>query len=239
MKLFSRLSLLGASITAILSLGIAVYPATAMAATSQGTCGNNLQCVQAVGNADIDKRIVSLNTLIEKAQDNKHLLAGQITPIVNDANANIHGLRTLRSTLDGETVIANARQDVKNIFVQYRIYAVVLPRDYHEIYADHMTNIHDTFVANEGLIETIIQNKANKGINVTQAQQQYQDLVAKVNDAGTQLNSTQTLFSQLVPANYPGTNQTLVTIRANLKQARTDLQGAYQDLKSIRQELGV
>jgi uncharacterized phage infection (PIP) family protein YhgE len=236
MKRMIRLGLCGAAIAAatLFALFLSFRPAQA---ASEGTCGNNLQCVIAFGNARIQERVTALNTLIARVQANQYLTDSQRDAIQTDARTNINGLQTLKTKLDGETNIANARTDVHNIYAQFRIFAVVLPRDYHEVWLDHMTNLHDQFVSGEPTINQAIQAAANKGINVTQEQQQYNDLVAKVGDAGTQLTSAQGLIPSLIPANFPGTNQTLATLRGDLKQAHTDLAAAAKDLNDITQEL--
>ena len=205
--------------------------------TPRTACGKNVQCVQSIGDALIAKRIASLNAFIARINAHQRLTSDQKTALVGDAQTNITNLQAQQKLLDGETTIDAARTDVKNIFVNFRIYAVVLPRDEGEAYLDVLATIQSKFSSNESKISQAIQNAANKGINVTQEQQQFSDLQAKVTDAATQISNAQGLIPSLTPANYPGTTATLVQYRADHKAARVDLTAAAKDLKSIVTEL--
>jgi len=237
MKFSSRLSLWGIAIATSLLPIIIATPSSVAAATMTGTCGSNLICVQTFGKQQIDVRVASLNTLIATVQTHAYLTDAQKNVIQNDLKSSIPGLQALEKQLMGETVIANARDDVHAIYANFRIYAIVLPRDSHEVWLDHLSNLHDNLVAGEPTINQAIQAASNKGINVTQEQAQDADLVAKVSDAGTQITSAQNLVASLIPANYPATNQTLTTMRAEMKVADTDLGSAAKDLHQITQEL--
>ena len=237
MKSSIRLSGWAAAIVAALLSLVFTTPLPVAAATHTTGCGNNLSCVQTVGKQLIDVRVTALNTLIAKVQANTYLTDPQKNTIQTDAKANIPLLQALETQLMSETTVASARTDVHNIYTNFRIYAIVLPRDYHEIWLDHLSNLHDQFVSGEPTINQVIQTAAAKGINVTQEQAQYSDLIAKVTDAGTQVTNAQNLIATLVPANYPGTNQTLATMRGDMKQANGDLVAAAKDLHQIREEL--
>ncbi len=237
-KLTTRLVLMGATLalTLITSLSAAVAPASAQTAATSG-CGQNLQCVIAFGDARIQERLAALNVLIGRVNEHAYLTSSQKAAIVSDATTNINGLNALKTQLDHETTVAAARTDVKNIYVNFRIFAVVLPRDYAEIWLDHQSNLHDTFVSLEPKVLSAINLAAGKGVNVTQEQAQYQDLVNKVNDDATQVANGQALIPLLIPANYPGTQQTFVTLRTDLKAGHADLLGAWTDLRDIVKEL--
>jgi hypothetical protein len=237
MKMTTRLTLWSAIIVATVLPALCMAMTPVDAATMTGSCGKNLSCVQTFGKTEIDKRVAALNVLVGKVQANAYLTDQQKDTIQTDAKSNIPPLQALETKLMGETNIADARTDVRNIYVDFRIYAIVLPRDYHEIWLDHESNLHDQFVAGEPTINQAIQAASAKGINVAQEQSQYNDLVAKVTDAGAQITSAQNLIASLVPANFPGTTQTLATMRGDMKQAHGDLVAAAADLNSITQEL--
>lgn len=117
----------------------------------------DLQFVQCVGNAEIQKRITDLNTLIAKmnqliafiqSKSPNSTIQGDLQGIIADANANISGgttngvqvagLNALKAKLDAETTAQIARADVKSIYTGYRIYELVLPRDFNQARMFHL-----------------------------------------------------------------------------------------------------
>ncbi len=226
------------AILAVHASGISAASAPS-AATPTPKCGQNLTCIQNIGYAEIDRRVAALDVLIARVATHTHLTQTQQSAITQDARANISGLTDLRNTLKSETTVSAARADVQSIFKNFRIFAVVLPRDYGEIYLDHMTNVHDAFTAKEPTIQSILQEAQNEGINVTQEQAHLTDLETQVTNAGTQLSSAQGLIPSLIPANYPGTTQSIAEYHTDLKAAHGDLKAAWIDLKDIIAELKV
>ncbi len=244
MKLTRPFKWVAVAIIPALALSLLLaHPASAQGAQPQATgtprtnCGKDLKCVQLAGDALIAKRVLALQAFIGRINAHARLTADQKTLLINDAQTNITNLQNWRHQLDGETTVDAARSDVHGIFTQFRIYAVVLPRDEGHAYLDVLTTVQAKFVSNEDKINQAIQAAAAKGINVTQEQAQFSDLQAKVTDASTQLNSALALIPSLTPANYPGTTATLGQYHTDLKAARVDLTSAAQDLKSIITEL--
>ena len=237
MKKFARLALLGIALAAALTAAAFVKGGTASAASPQATgtptshkgCGDDIACVINFGNAAIDLRLADLQKLIDRVNTRKGLTESQRDPIINSANIAIGGLHTLHQKLDDDTVIATARADVQSIYTQFRIFAVQIPSDYAQLWLDDLSNVHDIFVSKEPTIEQEIQKYGSPG----NTQALYTDLVSQVNTASTSISSGQGLIPSLIPSNYPGTTQTLATLKGDLKAARTDLDTAHSDLKQI------
>jgi hypothetical protein len=239
---FSAIGLIAlAAVVAIFASHASFAAAATAPAAGTGTpttkCGSNLACVQNVGYGEIARRIAALNVLIARVSAHTHLTSAQQSAITEDAQTNISGLNTLNSKLKGETDVTAARTDVQDIFTNFRIFAVVLPRDYGEIYLDHMQNVHDAVTAKEPEIQSVLQQAQSQGIDITKEQGQLTDLETQVTNAGTQLSNAQGLIPSLTPANYPGTDQTIAQYHTDLKTAHTDLKAAAVDLTSIIAEL--
>ncbi len=229
-------------------LAIPFFSVIVLAATlfGQGTsayaasgCGQNVQCVITFGNQRIADRLTRLSALLTKVQADKYITPAQAQPIENDVNLNINGLKQLQVKLDNETTIAAARADVKNIYEQYRIFAVVLPLDYHELWMDHLINLNSKLVAAEPALQTLIQNEANKGVNVSQEQAELADFTSKVTDMGNQLNSAEAIVPQITPAGFPGTTALLKTFHTDLQQAHQDAVAAHNDFMAILTGFGL
>jgi hypothetical protein len=137
--------------------------ATALAAPAHSTLPTctrtDVKCVIAFGDQRIDERTAALTKLNDKASEQVaagHITSSQASAIQADVTSNQSGLTALKSKLDAETDATTARQDVKNIYTQFRIFAVVLPRDYHEIVLDIMTNVQAKLVGLEPKLQQAI-----------------------------------------------------------------------------------
>lgn len=209
------------------SVNAAEIPA---ASTPSGShCGKVIACVIAFGDARIADRITALQKLIDRVNNRVHLTSDQKNAIISAATNAITGLQGLKATLDKETDITKARADVKAIYVQFRIFAVQLPLYYATTVADVESYAQTTLAGKEPTILAAIQKAGSPGNTM----QLYQDLVAKVSDAASQISAAQALFPNLVPANYPSTQQSVQQIRTDLKTGHTDLETARSDLKQI------
>lgn len=222
--------------------GTAFVSASTAAAAPAAGCGSDLGCVQKAGDALIVARLAALDKLNATAAGHKNLTSDQKSTIAQDVTTNNNGLSALKTKLDAETTVDAARSDVKNIYVQYRIYAVVLPRDYGEIELFLEQNITTRMKNADATLSDLIAKAQAKGDDVTQLNSLKSDYDARLADATTNENNAQGLIPSLVPANYPGTDDTLKTYRSDLKNARQDLQAAESDLDQmqtiLKQDLG-
>ena len=223
-----------ATVGALGLVGSAV--AAAPVAAAAGKC-TTVSCVQMFGDQQISARLEALSKLNGDAQNHKGITDQQRGVIENDVSTNQNGLNALKTQLDGETDIKAALTDVKNIYVQFRIYAVVLPRDYGEIELFFEQNIATRLTDANGAITDLINQAKAKGDDVTQLLALQADYNAKLADATTNLNNAQGLIPSLTPANYPGTDATLKTYRTDLKNAHTDIVAAAKDLHQMLQIL--
>jgi DNA repair exonuclease SbcCD ATPase subunit len=230
----AALSLAAVGAFGLLSVGATAAPAALAASAASCT---TVSCVQQFGDARIQERLTALDKLKSDAQNDKALTSQQIGVIVKDANDNENGLKTLKQQLDSETQIKPALTDVKNIYVQFRIFAVVIPRDAGEILLFHEQNVTARMTDAEQTISDLIQKDKDAGHDVTKLNTLYQDYTSKLSDATTNENNAQGLIPSLTPANYPGTDQTLKTYRNDLKTARGDIKDAADDLHQMTQIL--
>lgn len=224
----------------------ALLPATVFAASNQSTkCGaNDVKCVIAAGDTLITNRQNSLNTLNSRisADLSAHKLTGdQASALQADVTTNQTGLSNLKSKLDAETDARAARQDVANIFLQFRIYAVVLPRDYRRIQMDIEINTKNLM---QGFASTIKQAiggaPSNEQARLNALFSDYQKQVAA---AEAQLDTAQQDFPAMTPENFnqnrASYESTKTALDNALKAARVDLHQAAQDLKEMARILGI
>jgi hypothetical protein len=188
---------LALGILSMLALGMLI-PSTAFAATttSHQCASTDTQCFISAGNQFIALRQTALTALSGKviARQNDHLITSdQANVLQSDISTNQSGLASLKSKLDAETNPQLARQDVVNIFFQFRIFAVVLPRDYRRLYLDIAVNI-DIKLRNLG-------PSVQQAINNAPAGEQAQ-LNTLFNDYKNQLSTAESQFD-VAQADFP------------------------------------
>ena len=221
-------------------LGIAsVLAAAAPAANPTITCARtDVTCVIAFGNQRIDERTAALTKLNDRASEQVaagHITSSQAAAIQADVTSNQSGLAALKGRLDAETDAAAARQDVRTIYTQFRIYLVVLPRDYHEIVLDIMTNVQAKLAGLEPTLQQAIQNAPAD--EQQQLKALYGDYTAKVAAASTQITAANGLVAYFTPDNInnsPATYRTnWLTFRSDILAGRADLRQAANDLHQM------
>lgn len=249
MKKFN-LRQLAKPITIVGTLGLlvlgALLPATVFAASSQQTkcAATDVKCVIAAGDTLIVNRQNSLKTLNSKisADLSAHKLTGdQASVLQADVTTNQAGLSNLKSKLDAETDAKAARQDVANIFLQFRIYAVVLPRDYRRIQMDIEINAKNLVQGVASKIKQAISSApANEQAQLNALFSDYQKQVAA---AESQLDTAQQDFPAMTPENFnqnrASYESTKTALDNALKAARVDLHQAAKDLNEMARILGI
>jgi hypothetical protein len=224
----------------------ALLPGTVFAAPhQQARCAaTDVACVIAAGNVLITNRQNALNTLGTKvaADLSVHkLTSDQASVLQTDITTNRTGLSNLKQKLDAETNARTARQDVNAIFLQWRIYAVVLPRDYRRIQMDVEINARNLMQSVAARIKQAIgAAPANEQARLNALFSDYQKQVAA---AESQLDIAQRDFPAMTPENF---NQNRLSYEATktaldnaLRAARVDLHQAARDLGEMARALGI
>jgi hypothetical protein len=234
-KIFRRIprraGILGAS--ALMALGITL-PATALAAPNlPATC--DLSCVKNFGDLRIAQRITDLNALASHVTN--YVNAGDISTaqaqvIQTDLTNNINGLTTLKGQLDSASNEQTARNDVKLIYTQFRIYAVVLPRDYNELHVDIELTVDQKLRALQPKIEQWIDS-------ATQTEKQplnalYSDYKGQLQEAEAMIDAAQGQYAVLTPQNF---NNDTSSYRSAFQQLKSDEQTAHNDLHTAGTDL--
>jgi hypothetical protein len=235
-KRFGAQHLAALSLALVGAFGLVGMTASAAPIASAASHCTTVNCVQLFGDKAINDRLGALDKLkvnVQTAENNKGITSSQGDGIISDANTNESGLKSLKSKLDAETTIKGAQADVKNIYVQFRIYAVVLPRDNGEILLFHEQNVTARMTDAEPTIADLIQKDKTAGHDVTKLLALQSDYTSKLADASKNETAAQGLIPSLVPANYPGTDGTLKTYRADLKTAHQDIKDAASDLHQM------
>ncbi len=174
------------------------------------------------------------------ARENQNqITSDQANALQSDISTNQSGLAALKSKLDAETDPKAARQDVSNIFLQFRIFAVVLPRDYRRLYFDVEVNV-------DGKLRSLspgVQQAISKAPAGEQAQLNtlFSDYKNQLSTAESQFDVAKAAFPALTPANFNYNRSTYQTTLSNLDTAERTIHNALKqagsDLHQIAQIL--
>jgi hypothetical protein len=225
----------GATLALLLT---AAVPALALAAPQDTRCGTDISCVKKFGDDAIAKRQTSLDAATTKINgfvSKGALTSAQAGPLLDQITTNKNGLASLKTKLDGETDISAARTDVKNIYLQFRIYAVFLPRTRHVVALDIMTNVDGKLTAAEPKIEDAI-SKAPAS-EQGQLNTLYSDFKAQLKEAEAQIDAAQGQLPVLTPSTYNTDRATydkaFAALHADTRAAHDALLKARNDLHQI------
>lgn len=226
-----------------------VFPsvANAVSTTSEQTQAQTktqrIQNLITRADTEINRRLISLNSIILKINALKKLTSDQKTSFLADIQNNITELTALKTKIDADTDVTTLQADVKSIISDYRIFALYVPKIHilaaTEISIQTATNLNALITKLQSKIDTY--EKAGK--DTTTLQTEITDMRTKINIATAQAQSTANAVIQLNPAGYPENNselqtaqQTLKTIKTDLQTARTDAQNIINDLKNLQKK---
>jgi hypothetical protein len=227
-----------------LTLAAAAGTSGTASAAPRTTC-TNVQCVIQFGDTQITNRLTALSTLCSKVaaqQTANHITgaqAGAISADCGPSSANVTGLTALKAKLDAETTMAQARADVKNIYEQFRIYAVVLPRDYNEVWLDILTNVDQKLRGVQPKIDAAIDaasglpDKDNDKEKINSA---FADFKNQLTAAEGQIDGAQGLIPTLSVSAF---NNTPSTYKTDYTDYRNDIHTAHQDIAAATKDLHV
>jgi hypothetical protein len=228
----------------LLSLLALSIPATAFAASPTTTkcAASDTQCWITQGDQLIAARQTSLTNLGNKVMErlnDKLITSDQANALQSDISTNASGLTALQTKLNAEKTAAAARQDVANIFLQFRIYAVVLPRDYRRLYLDVAVNVDAKLRGLSEQLKEAIQGAPSS--EQGQLNNLYNDYLHQLSTAESQFDTAQSDFPALTPANFnynrSSYESSLNSLTTAIKTIHTALKQAGQDAHQIAQIL--
>jgi hypothetical protein len=231
-RLGRRTVFFGATLALLLT---AALPAVALAAPNDTKCGTDIACVKKFGDDAIAKRQVSLDaatTRINGFVGKGALTSAQAGPLLEQITSNKNGLATLKTKLDGEADITAARTEVKNIYLQFRIYAVFLPRTRHVVALDIMTNVDGKLTAAEPKVEDAIAKAPAS--EQPQLNTLYSDFKAQLKEAEAQIDAAQGQLPVLTPNTY---NTDRATYDKAFATLHTDTKAAHDAMLKARNDL--
>ena len=191
--------------------------------------------VQAVGFCEIDRRLVTidrLQALVREADVLTDAHASALTRILDHAET---GLKALRREIAADTTVASATEDVRRIFTEYRIYALVTRQvalvradDRVDAAVNRLTRAADQLAA-------AIARAAGNGKDVTVAQGHLDAMIAAIAEARAEVAGDASAVLAQTPATWnSGTAKPILdAARASIAAARSDLRIALTEAQAV------
>lgn len=231
-----RRRLLGLGALAALAAGVLV-PVTVFAAPAQQAfgCAGNVQCIIQFGDARIAERQAALTkaaATINAELSKTHITQDQANTLLGYVNEGQTDMTQIKAKLDADTTATDARQDVKAIYENYRIFAVLLPKTHFGLWSDIATNVKDKLRDLQPKIEDAI-SKAPAG-EQAQLNSLYSDYKAQLSEAESQLDAAQGQFATLTVQIF---NTDPTTYKTAFEDCRNDLKAAHTAIKQSASDL--
>lgn len=186
---------------------------------------------------EIQRRINSLNKILERVVKIKRLTDTQKKTLNNQIQAEIQKLTDLDVKIAGETDSAVIRTDAQSIIKSYRIYALFIPKIHILGAADVMQNATDKLDEISLRLETKITEAESAGKDVTNLNTLLSDMKEKTASASSQAEKARDLVIPLTPDGYPDNKAILKEAREMLVLGHKDIQTARQDAVQILEKL--
>lgn len=194
---------------------------------------NRIEKLKEKANKEIERRLASLNKLIEKLNKIKRLSSDQKVSLINQVQTQINDLASLKSKIELDTDLETLKTDVQSIVKSYRIYLLFIPKIHILSAADVMQNTADKLNELAAKLQTRINDAKNAGKNVSSLESLLTDMQNKIIDAKKQATDAQNAVLPLTPDGYPDNKTTFQSSRKMLQTGKHDLVQARIDAKKI------
>jgi hypothetical protein len=251
MKRIGMLSTMLAFLLSFLSIGLANAQSTTPSTTGSGTSSTgtltqqqkqqHLSNIISKGNAEITRRLDSLNSLLNRIGSAKNLSSSDLSYLQNEVNVEISGLTALKTTLDNcatvtplaSAITACAKPAAQSIINDYRVYALVLPKVRLVVMADDQIVIETNLSSLAQKLQNRIANDQTAGKDVTSLQSELSSMTADISAAQAISANIESTVLPYQPSDYNTDHSLLVGYASQLQTARTDLQTAATTAKTI------
>ncbi len=190
--------------------------------------------LQAVGFCEIDRRLTAIDRLQSLVSDSAVLTDGHQTALMRILDQSETGLKALRLEIAGDTTVASVTEDVRRIFSEYRIYALV-SRQVMLVRADDRVDAAAARLtgASAQLADAIAQAEGN-GKDVTDAKAHLGAMNAAIAAAKGEVAGDAAAVLAQTPASWnAGTAKPILdAARASISAAHTDLRTALKEARA-------
>jgi hypothetical protein len=185
------------------------------------------------GDAEMSRRLKTLNTLSSKISGATILTDADKNALTDQVRTEINGLLSLKTRLDDDTTLSDAKTDAQAIFQDYRVYALIVPKVVIARTADDQQILEDRLSQLAGKLQTRLDNAQAAGKNIADLQTKMDDMKKQIAAAQIISQTVEKSSVPLMPSDYNSDHKILGGLRDQLKTAHQDNITAYQDAQKI------
>lgn len=211
--------------------------ASTRAAAATAAQQARLQRIISRGNLEIERRLVTLNTLITKINSATKLTSSDAATLKSTVSGDITTLNTLKTQLDADTTVTAATADATSIITNYRVYLLVVPQVNLIKAADDQQVAEGKLSALATKLQSRINAKQQQGTSVTTLQADLVALNSKTAAAQTVSSNIETTVIKLVPSDYNSNHSVLSGDRNQLVNAQANIKAAEAEAQTIITQL--
>ncbi len=184
-------------------------------------------------NKFIDERIASLNKAIARVNSANRLTSADKAELVADLNSAITRLTNLKAKIAAETSAEAVKADLKSIFSDFKIFAVLEPKTQGLTAAAKMSFQVDKLSLAADKINALVVKAQTAGKNTTAMKALFTDYQTQISDAKKQIAAAKAKFTAMKVSDPTGAKTLFQDGKAILKLAKADIIAAHKDLQQI------
>ncbi|MES2209987.1 MAG: hypothetical protein V4515_07345 [Chloroflexota bacterium] len=191
--------------------------------------------LKTVGFCEIDRRLATIERLGKAVDESRALTddhAAALNRILDDSAA---GLRTLRAKIAADTTVEELRADIRSIFTEFRIYALVTRQVWLVRGADTVDMAGARLETASDRLEAMIAQAEANGKDVTEANAHLAAMQTAIADALAAVDGVADDILPLTPADWNAGTAGLVLRSAHeaITSARADLRTATAEARKV------
>jgi hypothetical protein len=178
------------------------------------------------------KRSAALTTAIAKVTAAKDITDAHRSTVLTTLKADLAAMTSLGAKIAADTDAATAKADVRDIYTEYRVFAVALPQARIAAGADHLT------VTVIPRLTAASQKLTTRAAGNADAQAKLADLTAQLGTLGSDADGLADKALAVTPAAYDADHTAMSGVRSTATSARAAAKQARADIAAIRVDLG-
>lgn len=214
--------------------------ASAMATASTTTATNNsaeLARLKPKADAEIGRRITTLNGLVAIVNAAPHISAADKTNLAGQINPEVIALPALKTKIDADTDLATLKADVQSIYTEFRVYALLVPKVHLVRVADRLSDASAKLTTYADTLQSHIDKAKTAGKNITAVTSTMTDMRNQIASANTDFTAAVNDLISITPTQYNANKSVVTTDRDTLNGGREAAGKALADGKQIRNDL--
>ncbi len=199
--------------------------------------GQKTENAKARGELEIVRRISALSNLIPKINSTGKLPPLQKSQLINEINAYISYLSSLRETIAKQTDFQTLIVNINTLSDSYKFFAVIVPKIHIVAIADKINVLGDEFTKTASkLIQKTEKLRASKK-DVTSVQKTLGHMLFMMGDGANKAETAVVRAFPLTSEGYPRNKSILTDARSRLQKSSKNLRAAASDAQKIANSL--